>query len=166
MDQSRNFIYTPDDLSGLSGACSWSAIMCVKSRHQWLLEIRKGYWYFLKQLEVTQTANTLVFTLVNKISFSGNRCVQILNQSGQSCYLAMASIENLLKREQFILSAMKNVTANVPKCISTLENLLKNALDNYDKVLEGIIESKDIIGHKYFGTIWYTTTTTTIYFSW
>lgn len=69
---------------------------------------------------------------INKANFSGTRCLQINNQQGQSCFLSMASVDELLKRELIMLRAITAATQNEAECEQAFAGMLADAGADYN----------------------------------
>lgn len=87
---------------------------------------------------------------INKASFSGTRCLQLINQGGQSCFLSMQAIDDMLKRELIILAAMSATAKSAEQCESTFMSLLRDARTNYNSAIEKMMNNEDTIAMDIF----------------
>lgn len=83
--------------------------------------------------------------MLNKASFGGTRCLQIINPNGQSCFLSMQAIDDLLKRELLIIALLKSTAKRADECESLFMSMISEARIDYNSLIEKILRDEDII---------------------
>lgn len=83
--------------------------------------------------------------MMNKMNFANSRCIQIVNQAGDSSICTHPTIEELFRREQMILAAIKAMKNSEKKVEVIFNNLVMNASKDYDKTIENVEKSDDLI---------------------
>lgn len=106
------------------------------------------YMHIATKSDYTDCSETLF--IINKASFGGTRCLQIINQSGQSCFLSLQAIDDLLKRELVILALLKSTAKRSDECESHFMSLLREARADYNSAIEKMITDEEIISMDIF----------------
>lgn len=94
-------------------------------------------------------ANSALFG-INKAAFGGTRCIQVVNQLGQTCFLAMQSVDELLKREPIILAMMTSLEGKADICKEEFTSLVTAAHQNYGEAIQSIQDDQNIIAMDIF----------------